>query len=985
MKGTYGSDNFQEFTVNGIGQYSSVIKFDNYYAIACSQNFFVGLYSSNLNLLNSISLADIRAEDTENIGLSEIKYKCTITKTKNNIIVGVIDDDKPTHGYKIFSFNLSGTTLSYNKYIFTPAAGSSIFSKASIKCMGLGNSESKILCILIQNNGIFKFDIDMTKTQNDQPETVQLGTKEYREGRVSQCDENTYIVSAAVYDDGVETFSDFQYNIPIIIKNDAYDTGDEILILETPPTSMDVYSGFVEDLNNFYMVYLDDDSYLNIEQVKLSNGERIVNSAYDIEGFQGKYTYTTRKNNIFEIIISQNNKFSIVRLQYPDLLTCVPSILNLPLGVENIEFEIVSGLSMNFDRINEGLKMKDLFGIATINDYTNYYGIISTNDGNNYQDEKLLFVFFDDYATYYSHYCEYTINICPNLFIVDICVDQCPNNSSLILGSDKECECVYYAYNKNIDKSISCDLLEGTIDLYEVILGDECKNKLMTEYSITDENNIIIDKKIIKRENATSHQLEYRIYKKNGNTKEIIDTSICENMNVTLITPLNTSYIGLDMEKIKSTYKKGFDIFNPKDEFFNDICIKYSDDNGADVPIIIRRQEYYHDLPLCESTCSYKGYKFVNDYLTVECDCKYKSFSKKKREFSSIEIDADFKTKDIKNSNFKVMKCGKETFKNVEKNSAFWIILFGLLVQIGVFTIFIIFKNKIISILLLDAFGLILSSPPKEDDEKKQMTEENKNEKNDKNEKNEKNENNVKIYGENDKDLNEEIVLENDKNSHDGLNNMNFENAIIYDKRGFFSYFCNILMYNQMLLFLIFKDNWNFVITKISMFVNIITFALFFNVIFFGNKLIKSIYENKGGLSIKNAIGWIFLSSLLTVILNCFAKILGLTKRDVDNSKNNPNFNKEDFSNIVFRRTIIYFIICFIFTLFIWYFGMSFCAIYTKCQKNLIFYIFLTWVIIMIYPFFLCAFIALFRYIGLKCQIKIFYTISKGLQWIIML
>ena len=54
MKGTYGSDNFQEFTVNGIGQYSSVIKFDNYYAIACSENFFVGLYSSNLNLLNSI-------------------------------------------------------------------------------------------------------------------------------------------------------------------------------------------------------------------------------------------------------------------------------------------------------------------------------------------------------------------------------------------------------------------------------------------------------------------------------------------------------------------------------------------------------------------------------------------------------------------------------------------------------------------------------------------------------------------------------------------------------------------------------------------------------------------------------------------------------------------------------------------------------------------------------------------------------------------
>ena len=72
------------------------------------------------------------------------------------------------------------------------------------------------------------------------------------------------------------------------------------------------------------------------------------------------------------------------------------------------------------------------------------------------------------------------------------------------------------------------------------------------------------------------------------------------------------------------------------------------------------------------------------------------------------------------------MKCGSETFKNVGKNSAFWLILFGALVQIGVFTTFIIFKKKIIGILLLDAFGLILVSPPKEDEEKKQITKDNK-------------------------------------------------------------------------------------------------------------------------------------------------------------------------------------------------------------------------------------------------------------------
>ena len=150
-------------------------------------------------------------------------------------------------------------------------------------------------------------------------------------------------------------------------------------------------------------------------------------------------------------------------------------------------------------------------------------------------------------------------------------------------------------------------------------------------------------------------------------------------------------------------------------------------------------------------------------------------------------------------------------------------------------------------------------------------------------------------------------MLEDEKISHDGLNNMNFQNALEYDKRGFLSYYINILMYNQMLLFVIFKDNWNFVITKISMFVNIITFALLFNVMFFGNKLIKAIYENKGGLSMKNAIGWIFLASFLTVVLNCIAKFFGLTKRDVDNAKKDPNFNNEEFSDLIFKRTIIYF------------------------------------------------------------------------------
>ena len=213
----------------------------------------------------------------------------------------------------------------------------------------------------------------------------------------------------------------------------------------------------------------------------------------------------------------------------------------------------------------------------------------------------------------------------------------------------------------------------------------------MNANSITDENNLIIEKKVVIRKNEILNQLEYKIYKKNGDVNVELDSSICEGMEVTLITPIDLSYKGLDIDKIKATKKENYDIFNPKDDFFNNICSKYTDENGADVPIKIRRQEYYQEFPLCENTCTYNQSKILENDITVECICKYKSYSSDSRTFSVIETESDFKKKDISNSNFKTMKCGSETFKNVGKNSAFWLILFGLLVQICVFTIFIIY------------------------------------------------------------------------------------------------------------------------------------------------------------------------------------------------------------------------------------------------------------------------------------------------------
>ena len=576
------------------------------------------------------------------------------------------------------------------------------------------------------------------------------------------------------------------------------------------------------------------------------------------------------------------------------------------------------------------------------------------------------------------------VSECPIKSLNDkICVEECPLEFSS--ETDNKCECIYGSYKISDDGEITCENVADS-NAYKVNIGMECMKYLISSGQISNENEIKIKKIITPREGEIVNQLDYIITKEDG-TELNLDSCT----DITLTSPINTINSGIDLEKVKATKKEGYDIFNPEDDFFNDVCLKYKDENGADVPIKVRRQEYYQEFPLCESECKYSNYDINTN--SVDCVCKHKRYTSTLSTFSVIETDSDFKNGDVSNSNFKTMGCGKEVFNNIESNSAFWLILFGFVAQVGCITIFSVFKTKIIGNLLLDAFKIATIANPLEkikqendliDEDQKKNTGQIDIQSHD-----EYNVNQVKKYNENiEKEEKEKIeeVSEEDKMTHEGLNNMCYENALLYDDRSFFSYFWNIFIYNQMLLFMVFKDNWNFVITKISMFINIITFALLFNVMFFGNKLIKAIYENKGGLTMNKAFGWIVLSTVLTVILNCIAKFFGLTKRDVDNAKKyKDNFDVEKFSSIIFKRTIIYFIICIIITLFIWYFGLSFCAIYKECQTKLVFYIFMTWLLIMLYPILFCLLVALCRYISLRKQIKGLFTFSKGLQWIIFI
>ena len=79
-------------------------------------------------------------------------------------------------------------------------------------------------------------------------------------------------------------------------------------------------------------------------------------------------------------------------------------------------------------------------------------------------------------------------------------------------------------------------------------------------------------------------------------------------------------------EGIKYKSEKDIDIFNPKDEFFNDICYSFSQD-GNDITIKDRRDLIYKNVTLCEDKCIYIAINYTSNKVICNCSSSYISNS----------------------------------------------------------------------------------------------------------------------------------------------------------------------------------------------------------------------------------------------------------------------------------------------------------------------------------------------------------------------
>ena len=65
----------------------------------------------------------------------------------------------------------------------------------------------------------------------------------------------------------------------------------------------------------------------------------------------------------------------------------------------------------------------------------------------------------------------------------------------------------------------------------------------------------------------------------------------------------------------------GYDLFNPNDSFYQDVCAYYTTENGTDVLLSDRKKYFFNDTETsCQEGCEYSEYNLEKKQIKCECN-----------------------------------------------------------------------------------------------------------------------------------------------------------------------------------------------------------------------------------------------------------------------------------------------------------------------------------------------------------------------------
>ena len=215
-------------------------------------------------------------------------------------------------------------------------------------------------------------------------------------------------------------------------------------------------------------------------------------------------------------------------------------------------------------------------------------------------------------------------------------------------------------------------------DNVSLIKLGECENKLRNTYTnINKDEPLLIFKIDYFEEGLLIPIVEYDIYSYKNKTK--LNLSVCNDTKIKILYPA--------LIDEKNEFKH-----NPSNDYYNNLCHTYTTENGTDIILEDRKQDYKkNNYSLCESKCDYEG--FNSSINMSQCNCEIKI---RIHLFTEIVLDKNklldsfINIKQITNLN--VVKCYNIFFtkEGIKANIGSFIVLLIIFIFICSFIFFIL-------------------------------------------------------------------------------------------------------------------------------------------------------------------------------------------------------------------------------------------------------------------------------------------------------
>ena len=216
------------------------------------------------------------------------------------------------------------------------------------------------------------------------------------------------------------------------------------------------------------------------------------------------------------------------------------------------------------------------------------------------------------------------------------------------------------------------------------------------------------------------------------------------------------------------------------------------------------------------------------------------------------------------------------------------------------------------------------------------------------------------------------------------IQDMDYEEAIIYDKRSYIKMYWSFLIDSQIILGTFCTDNHlNLLVIKLSFFICTFQISFFLNALFYTDDYISYAYHYDGVLDFFSGLPKSIYSFVATLITTNLLKMLSNSQSELmkvirEKGKNKNYVEIIDMKlNKLRKKLIIYFILIFLLGSFFLYYVTSFCAVYKHSQKYWFYGCLESFGIDSLVALIICIFLSFLRYISIIKHIKCFYVLAN--------